>query len=103
MKRDYGIFTIAATPAHARECGIPVMARATVKAQTAQEALRTFLGESADAAVFIPHSDYRDTAIAYEAADPKCPLQGDEPDEVEVWLATLDTYIEDVGVVAEPE
>ena len=79
----YDIFTIAATEKHARECCLPIILQGTVEASNAHEALLDFTfaegGEPLDDYAYIPHADYRDTAVGYEDAEPKRPI---------VWLAT---------------
>lgn len=79
MKHTYIISTIAATEKHARECGIPIMERGRqeVEEGSARDALEAWLADVLDA-VFIPHSDYYDTAVGYEAHDPKRPI---------IWIA----------------
>ena len=79
MKHRYIISTIAATPEHARGCGIPVMERGRqeVEEGSARDALQAWC-EGFLESVFIPHADYYDTAVGYESADPEKPI---------IWLA----------------
>ena len=61
MQRRYGIYTIAAKEAHARECGLPIVYRGTRTAQSAYDAL--VAATAGWDGVFVPYAAHNDTAV----------------------------------------